>query len=183
VLCASDSLRGNYEQQTRRRMGLDNTLFIRWAKRVAAQLPYWPWVVTLCLNSSWPKTVTIQLLSCQQNAGQNLEKMIENRLFDSVAQFKYLGLTITRENLIQEEIMWRLNSGNAWYPSVQNFWAFRLLSKILKIGTYIAIILPVVSYECETWSLTWMEEHRPRVFRKRVLRRIFGPKRDEVAGG
>jgi hypothetical protein len=41
----------------------------------------------------------------------------------------------------------------------------------------------VVLYECETWSLTLREEHRLRVFEKRVLRRIFGPKRNEVTGG
>jgi hypothetical protein len=44
------------------------------------------------------------------------------------------------------------------------------------------IILPVVLYGCETWSLTLREEHRLKVFENRVLRRIFGPKRDEVTG-
>jgi hypothetical protein len=44
------------------------------------------------------------------------------------------------------------------------------------------LILPVVLYECETWSLTSREKHRLRVFESRVLRRIFGPKRDEVTG-
>jgi hypothetical protein len=43
--------------------------------------------------------------------------------------------------------------------------------------------LPVVLYGCETWTLTLKEEHRLRVFEKRVLRRIFGSKRDEVTGG
>jgi hypothetical protein len=57
-----------------------------------------------------------------------------------------------------------------------------LLSKNLKIKTYKIIILPVVLYGCETWSLTLREEHRLRVFEYSVLRRIFGPKRDEVAG-
>jgi hypothetical protein len=47
---------------------------------------------------------------------------------------------------------------------------------------YKTIILPVVLYGCETWSLTLREEHRLRVFENRVLRRIFGPKRDEVMG-
>jgi hypothetical protein len=47
---------------------------------------------------------------------------------------------------------------------------------------YRTIILPVVLYGCETWSLTLREEHRLRVFKNRVLRRIFGPKRDEVTG-
>jgi hypothetical protein len=55
-----------------------------------------------------------------------------------------------------------------------------LLLKNLKIRIYKTIILPVVLYGCETWSLTLKEEHRLRVFENRVLRRIFGPKRDEV---
>jgi hypothetical protein len=56
------------------------------------------------------------------------------------------------------------------------------LSKNLKIGIYKTIILPVVLYGCETWSLTLRKEHRLGVFENRVLRRIFGPKRDEVTG-
>jgi hypothetical protein len=52
----------------------------------------------------------------------------------------------------------------------------------LKIRIYKTIILPVVLYGCETWSLTLREEHKLRVFENRVLRRIFGPKRDEVTG-
>jgi hypothetical protein len=51
-----------------------------------------------------------------------------------------------------------------------------------KIRIYKTIILPVVLYLCETWSLTLREDHRLGVFENRVLRRIFGPKRDEMAG-
>jgi hypothetical protein len=58
----------------------------------------------------------------------------------------------------------------------------RLPSKNLKIRIYKTIILPVVLYGYETWSLTLREEQRLRVFENRVLRRIFGPKRDEVTG-
>ena len=57
-----------------------------------------------------------------------------------------------------------------------------LLSKNLKIKIYRTIILPVVLYGCETWSLTLREERRLRVFENRVLRRVFAPKRDEVTG-
>ena len=53
-----------------------------------------------------------------------------------------------------------------------------LLSKNLKIKIYITIILTVVLYGCETWSLTLREERRLRVFENTVLRRIFAPKRD-----
>jgi hypothetical protein len=61
------------------------------------------------------------------------------------------------------------------------FRTFHLLSKNLKIRLYKTIILPVVLYECETWSLILGEEHRLRVLENRVLR-IFGPKRDESDG-
>jgi hypothetical protein len=57
-----------------------------------------------------------------------------------------------------------------------------LLSRNIKVKIYKTIILPVVLYGCETWSLTLREKHRLRVFENRVLRRIFGPKRDEVMG-
>jgi hypothetical protein len=68
------------------------------------------------------------------------------------------------------------------YHSVQNLLPSRLLSKNIKIRIYKTIILPIVLYGCETGSLTLREEHRLRVFENRVLRRIFGPKRDEVTG-
>ena len=57
-----------------------------------------------------------------------------------------------------------------------------MTSRGLLFKIYRAIILPVVLYGCETWSLTLREERRLRVFENRVLRRVFGPKRDEVTG-
>jgi len=63
---------------------------------------------------------------------------------------------------------------------VQNILSSSLLSKNLKIKIYRIIILPVVLYGCETWLLTLREERRVKVFENRVLRIIFGPKRDEV---
>jgi hypothetical protein len=68
------------------------------------------------------------LLSRRQNAGKNHYIKI-NRSFENVAQFKYLGMTITNQNLTQEEIKRRLNSGNACFHSVQNLLSCQLLSK------------------------------------------------------
>jgi len=99
-----------------------------------------------------------------------------------VEDFKYLGTTLTNQNSIAEEIKSRLRSGNACYHSVQNLLSSRLLSKNLKIKIYIIIILPVVLYGCETWSLTMREERKPRVFENMVLRRIFGPRREKITG-
>ena len=73
-----------------------------------------------------------------------------------------------------------MKSGNACHHSVQNLLSSVLLNKNLKIKIYRIIILPFVLYGCETWSLILGEERRLRVFENRVLRRIFGPKRDEV---
>jgi hypothetical protein len=81
-----------------------------------------------------------------------------------VAKFKYLGMTLTNQIEIHDEIKSRLNSGNAWYHSVSY--------KKLKIKICTTVILPVVLYGCETWSLTLREEHRLRVFENRVLRKM-----------
>jgi hypothetical protein len=99
-----------------------------------------------------------------------------------VAKFRYLGTTITNQNPIQEEIKRRMNSGNVCYHSVQNLLSSHLLSKNIKIGIYKTIILSMVLCWCETWFLTLREDRRLRVLENRVLRRTFGPKRDEVMG-
>jgi hypothetical protein len=122
-------------------------------------------------------------MSRHQTAGQSNYIRVSNRSFERVTEFKYLGATLTDQNCIHEEIRSRLNSGNACYRAVQNLWSSRLLSRNVKTKIYKTIVLPVVFYGCETLSLTLREEHRLRVFQNRVLRRIFGPKRDKVPGG
>jgi hypothetical protein len=107
------------------------------------------------------------------DVGQIRDITIVNRSFENVLQFRYLRTTVTNQNFIQEEIKRRLNSGNACYLSVQNFLTSRLLSKNLKSRIYKTIILPVVLYGCETWSLALREEHGLRVFENKVLKRIF----------
>ena len=88
-----------------------------------------------------------------------------------------MGTTLTVQNSIQEEIKSRLKSGNACYHLVQNLLSSSLLSNNIKIQIHRTIILPVILYGCESWFLTLREEHRLRVFKNRVLRRIFGPKK------
>jgi hypothetical protein len=87
-------------------------------------------------------------------------------------------MTVTNQNLIQEEIKRRLNSGKACYQPSQKQLSSRLLSKNVKIRIYKTIILPVVLNGCETGSLTLREEYILRVFENRVLRRIFGPNKN-----
>ena len=93
-----------------------------------------------------------------------------------------MGTTLTYQNAIPEAIKTRLKPGNACYHSVQNLLSSSLIYKNFKIKIYRTIILPVLLYGCETWSLALREERRLRVCENRVLRRVFGPKREEVTG-
>jgi hypothetical protein len=116
------------------------------------------------------KETTYMLLFCHQNAGQNHDIKIANRHFENVAQFRYLCMTVTNQNFIQEENKRRLNSGNAAYHEVQNLLSSRLLPKNIKIRIHKTIIFPVVLYGCETWSLTLWEEHKLRELENREER-------------
>jgi hypothetical protein len=75
-----------------------------------------------------------------------------------------------------------MNSGNACYHSAQNLSSSSLLSKNIKFKIYRTIIFPLVLYGCETGSLTLWEERKIRDFENTVLRKMFGPKRDDVPG-
>jgi hypothetical protein len=123
-----------------------------------------------------------KVMSRDQNAGQNGNIHIGNKLYETVEEFKYLGTTLTNQNYIQEEIKGRLKSGNACYHSVQNLLSSSLLSKSVKIKIYKTIILPDVLYGCEACSITLRKECMQTVFENRVLRRLFGLTSSEVAG-
>jgi DNA-binding Lrp family transcriptional regulator len=94
------------------------------------------------------------VMSRDQNAGRNYSIKLDNSSFERVKYFKYLGTTLTNQNSIREEIKSRLLSEKTCHNSVQNILSSGFLSKNIKIKTYRTIILPVVLYGCETWSLT-----------------------------
>jgi len=123
--------------------------------------------------------VKYMVMSRDQKAGRSHSIKINNCSFESMEEFIYLGTNLTNKNSIQIEIKSRVKSVNACYHSVQNLLSSSLLSKNLKIKIYRTLILPVVLYGSEMWSLTMREECRLRLYEKRVLR-IYGPKRDEV---
>ncbi|KAJ4446764.1 hypothetical protein ANN_13461 [Periplaneta americana] len=129
-----------------------------------------------------PEKTKYMIMSRDQNIVRNGNIKIGDLSFEGVEKFKYLGATVTNINDTREEIKLRINMGNACYYSVEKLSSSSLLSKNLKVRIYKTVILPVLLYGCETWTLTLREEHRLRVFENKVLRKIFGAKRDEVTG-
>jgi hypothetical protein len=113
------------------------------------------------------------LLSHYQDAGQNRDIKIANRSFENVSQFKYLGMTVTNQNLIHKEIKRRLSSGNACYHSVQSLLSSHLLSKIAKMRICKTILLPMVRYGCGTLSLILREEQRLRMLENKLMMRYL----------
>jgi hypothetical protein len=116
-------------------------------------------------------------MSHEQNAApnHNIKTGRGNESIESVVKFRYLKTSITNQNYICEKIMSRLNSGNACCCYIQHPLSSHLVSKIIKMNIYIRISLPVL-YGCEAWSFTLSEEHMLRVYKNRVLSKIFGPK-------
>jgi hypothetical protein len=113
------------------------------------------------------------IISRDQNARRSYSMTIDNSSIERVEEFNYLGTTLINKNSIHEEIKSRLKLGNACYYSVQNLLSSSLLWKKLKIKLYRTIILPVVLYGCETWSLTLRDERRLTVFENRVQESIW----------
>ena len=124
------------------------------------------------------------ITSRQQNIvqNQNIVGLIENLSFEKVEKFKYLRVMVTNANDNRKEIKRTINMGNSCYYSLEKILSSHLLSKKLKVKTNETIILAVVLYGCETWSLTLREEHRLRVFENKALRKIFGVKKDDITG-
>ncbi|KAJ4450477.1 hypothetical protein ANN_01902 [Periplaneta americana] len=129
-----------------------------------------------------PEKTKSMIISRDENIVRNGNIKIGNLSFEEVEKFKYLGATVTNINDTREEIKHRINMENACYYSVEKLLSSSLLSKNLKVRIYKTVILPVVLYGCETWTLALREEHMLRVFENKVLRKIFGAKRDEVTG-
>jgi len=95
------------------------------------------------------------VISWDRDAGRSHSIKTDSSSFEMMDEFRYLGTTWTNQDPIQEDIKSRLKWGNACHLSMQNLLSFSLLSRIIKIKLYRTIILLVVLYGCETWSLTF----------------------------
>ncbi|CAH2084447.1 unnamed protein product [Euphydryas editha] len=92
---------------------------------------------------------------------------------EGVESFKYLGSMLTGQNEMDDEIKARIVSGNKCFYSCSEIFSSKLLSVSSKLTVYRTIIRPVVTYACETWTLTQRDEQRLAIFERKVLRRIF----------
>ena len=97
-------------------------------------------------------------------------------------QFKYLGTLITQQNEIGTEIKARLQAANKCYFGLTKLLKSRVISKNLKSQIYQTLIKPVVTYGSETWTMRKNDENALLVFERKVLRKIYGPCKDEHTG-
>jgi len=104
------------------------------------------------------------VMTVHQHAGKSRNLKMGNKPCEWVERLRYLGISLGNQNSIHEEIKSRLKSGNGCCHYVQNLLSCTFLSKHTNINVYRNVILLVVLYGFETWSLTLREEHRLRVF-------------------
>jgi hypothetical protein len=103
---------------------------------------------------------------------------VEEKLYEAVNQFIYLGSQINSKNSIQEEIRLRIQGGNKSLFANKKLLKNEDLNAASKLQIYKSIIRPTVTYGCETWAMTVTEQNRLLVFTRRVLRKIYGPTLD-----
>ena len=104
-----------------------------------------------------------------QNTHNNGNLIVCDKIFERASNFKYLGSILNQTNEIREKLKKRINLGNACFYSVRKLLDSRILSRRLKIRIYRTLILPVVLYGSEAWSLTLQDEKGFRVFENKVL--------------
>jgi hypothetical protein len=96
--------------------------------------------------------------------------------YEGVTEFIYLGTLITNYNSVKKEIQRSIFAGNRNYFAAISLFKSRLLTRATKILLYKTLIRPVVSYGAETWTVTKKEEQALLIFKRKIFRRIYGPK-------
>ena len=99
--------------------------------------------------------------------------------YKGVPEFIYLGTLISNDNSVQKEIQRRILAGNRTYFAATSLFRNRLLSRATKIRLYKTLIIPVVTYGAETWTMTKKEEQALLIFERKIFRRIYGPKYED----
>ncbi|KAL4084268.1 hypothetical protein QTP88_028093 [Uroleucon formosanum] len=122
------------------------------------------------------------LVNSEVNYRQGEIMEVDNHSFKRVSHFNYLGSILTNDNNIKVEIDTRLKKGNNCYYGLGKVLSAKAVSKNLKVQIYTTLIRPVVLYGSETWPLRKAEQMRLEVFERKILRRVFGPCKDDQTG-
>lgn len=130
--------------------------------------------VGLCVNE---EKTEYMFLSRREPFCQSIR--IKHYEFKRVEQFKYLGSIFTEKNNVANEAAARIPAGNRCYYGLTKVLSSRAVSRRMKEGLYTALIRLVVLYGSETWSIKKIHEYRFMVFERKVLRKIYGPVKDE----
>jgi len=117
-------------------------------------------------------------LKCTRRQDQPKSINIENKEFEHVKSFKYLGSTVNTDNTIEAELKERIALGNKAFFANKNMFQSKLISRMAKLKLYCSVIRPVVTYACETWTLKETITNRLMVFETKVLRKIFVPENE-----
>jgi len=103
---------------------------------------------------------------------------MEDMTFEKVSNFKYLGVDVNESANSHEEINRRIIAGNKCYFSMTPLFKSKLLSRKTKIRLYKTLVRPIVLYACGAWASTKTDEKKLMIFERKILRRIFGPKKN-----
>ncbi|KAJ4429592.1 hypothetical protein ANN_21777 [Periplaneta americana] len=164
-------------EEIKRRINMGNACYYSVEKLLSSSIWGQVWSRCLICGATWAEDETAILeaqnhLHSQVALGGEMRSNLGPQTLSANMQELNLARVFT----------WGINMGNACYYSVEKLLSSSLLSKNLKVRIYKTVILPVLLYGCETWTLTLRKEHRLRVFENKVLRKISGAKRDEVTG-
>lgn len=132
--------------------------------------------VGLKINEEKTKYMCINRTTRRDRIGQNVT--INTFNFERVQRFKYLGAVITADNDVTEEIKNRIQSANRCLFALNKLIKSKNLTRSSKIKIYKSIVRPVITYGCETWTMTKANEEKLRRFERKILRKIFGPHHD-----
>ncbi|CAI6370121.1 unnamed protein product [Macrosiphum euphorbiae] len=108
---------------------------------------------------------------------------VGNHDFNRVKQFKYLGSVLTEKNETDKEVAARIQSGNKCLYGLIRILGSQSLSRDIKLQLYITLLRPIITYGAETWTLRKTEENKLIIFERKILRKIFGPVKDDETEG
>jgi hypothetical protein len=117
-------------------------------------------------------------MKCTRKETQLDRLTVENRQIDQVRSFSYLGTIVNGNSTLEEEIRGRIVKGNKAFYANKTLFKSNLVSRKSKLKLYWSVIRPIVVYGCKTWVLEESIIQRLSVFERRILRKIFGPTKE-----